>query len=127
MNRRTFLGAAAAALSLPASGEAAADAPDVEVTEDAEYEAGAADVKRTTGASAILELPEAFDEDAEVSAKGYWGWGEDPHVEVSANTDLAALTLALSPEDARAFAADLRLAATHAEQGDARLGDEAEE
>jgi hypothetical protein len=74
-------------------------------------------VKETREAFAALELFEHFDESAELGTNSYWGGGEDPHVEVSVSSDLAAVTMALSPEEARAFATDLQAAACHAEEG----------
>lgn len=120
--RRVFLGAAAALAGLSATNSAGADAPEPEITVDEETGSGRANVPRKSEVWSALEIFEDVDEDTHLGVSGFWMDDEPPSVEFRVDTQLAGLTVNLSLEEARELAADLQLAATHAEQGAAEMG-----
>lgn len=113
MERRAFLGAAAALAALPdlqsGDGESRVAGPAESVTED-RLSAGS-----MSGVWTAAELGELVDEESSVSVSGWNYDDEDPsHVMMHVTQQVVGLSLSLSPERARELAADLEAAADHA-------------
>ena len=110
MNRRAFLGAAAALGTLPtnASGEVEAD--------DVEFPEAASERVATRQAHASVELPNEWGE-ADLSVTGEWLDDEPGHVTLSFSLDVASVQVSVDGDEARAFAAEIEEAARFAQEG----------
>lgn len=119
LGRRTFLGAAAALATLPAFGAAEANEKITDVNSDYTG-ASRATVERGAPVWSNLELPEALDEETEISVNGYHY--DDPQtsstVEVKIHQEHLAATVAFDPGRAREFIDELEAAAEFAETGE---------
>lgn len=116
VSRRRFLGATAALGAFPgvASGTPARD-----IKQDSAYGSRKASLPKHNGVSSSIEIAEAFDGDASLSANSYWYDDQESQVGFRLDSESATVALALSPDRAREFAGDLQLAAHHAEYGEA--------
>jgi hypothetical protein len=81
---------------------------------------GRAVVNETADGPGEARLP-TITGDGWLKATGLWFDDEPPIVELVADLNGVQIRLSLSPKQARRFGADLRTAATHAEQGSAEL------
>jgi hypothetical protein len=98
--------------------------PGVDVTPLTARGSASADVEE--GAQIPTELSLHLDpdlvDDATVTVDAYWYDDEPPEVRFSMYHEAVTTQSSLTPERARRLAAELRLAATHAEQGAAEAG-----
>jgi hypothetical protein len=83
---------------------------------------GRAVVNETADGAGEARLPTVTG-DGWLKATGLWFDDEPPVVEFVADVAGVQIRLSLSPEEARRFGADLRTAATHAEQESGELTD----
>jgi hypothetical protein len=100
----------------------------IELDEEIDETAGAgtARARRTVTGDGNVELGEQFGE-ATVRAAAWWSDDEPPHVHLRTTVAGVTMTATLGVEEARRLSAQLRSAATHAVQGQARLRDKVEE
>jgi hypothetical protein len=109
MNRRGFLGAAAALGTLPATTSG-------EVKADDDAPTAATERVATREAHASVDLPNEFGE-ADLSVQGEWLDDEPGHVTLSFSLDVASVQVSVDGDEARAFAAEIEEAARFAEEG----------
>lgn len=121
VSRRRFVGAASALAFVPGVGRAEQRQ---ESSIETNYGATRTSLPKREGISSSVELGEVIDEDASLSANGYWYDEEPSQVELNIGTRAAQVKLTLSPAHAREFASDIQLAAHHADYGeDGGLGE----
>ena len=110
MDRRAFLGAAAAVAALPSTAGGETDGGDL---------GSAVERFPTRGDvwSAVEFRQHGFDENADLVVVGQWFDDEPGYVEVNFSNQFARLTVAIDPDEARGLARDLLEAADHAEEG----------
>jgi hypothetical protein len=108
MNRRTFLGAAAALGTLPATTTGEVEADDAPTA--------ATDRVATREAHASVDLPNEWG-GADLSVTGEWLDDEPGHVTLSFSLDVASVQVSVDGDEARAFADELREAARFVEEG----------
>lgn len=115
MQRRAFLGAAAALTALPndVATDGCNDEPDCSTDGSSSVS-----MPRREGVWSAMEMSELVDEDATVSATGYAYDDEPSRVDLTVSTDAGwSLHLSLSPQQAIELAMDLEGAADHAVGG----------
>lgn len=110
MNRRTFLGAAAALGTLPTAASAEVEVDGTEVPD------AASERVATREAHASVDLPNEFGE-ADLSVTGEWLDDEPGHVTLSFSLDVASVQVSVDGDEARAFAAEIEEAARFAQEG----------
>lgn len=114
MNRRKFLGAAAALASLPANGAAGGPENDQETAPDS---AVIPQSERENLWASFYPREFRAGETASMRIRSEWLDDEPSAVLVSISDDWGELTLAYSPDEARQMAEDLTAAAATAEDG----------
>ena len=114
MERRTFLGAAAAAAALPTSKVALEERPDVDVASGNGCST-ARFSKRSDVWSDVEILSHGDDDSTSVSVFGEWLDDEPGHVTLHVTNDFVSLRASVDPDEARELAADLEAAAAHAD------------
>jgi len=110
MNRRTFLGAAAALGTLPAGTAAGLEADSDDLPEAAQQTVASRE------AHASVDLPNEWG-DADLSVTGEWLDDEPGHVTLSFSMGVADVQVSVDGDEARAFAAEIEAAAAFAEEG----------
>ena len=121
MERRTFLGAAAAVAALSTSAGSAADR--AEVSTDTDLGTSMARFPSRGEVWSDVEFKQhGLDEAAELRVAGSWLDDEPGHVDVHFSNRFAHLTISVGPDEAREVARDLLEAAEHAESGPSGRG-----